>query len=429
MNRTFKKALSVFLACVLLAVSMPVQSFAAFESIKAPEIQEIKIKDTSQPLSVKAVDGYVKDEIASFEEFFGNITEEELLSDYSSSLALDLQSLNYICYFKVTLASGETYDISNYDNFIEYNSIYEIEVDAYITYEDYLEAKEKGADEIKVTVSGEVYRNYFSYSLVNEYTTAQNLPLVDMIVKSITPLSELPEKYYADTWYYDMEGAEFLIEYADGTKVTAKAESESYKPYGCLEYGNYILDGKLLHSEFEENSEKKTAFFYIYYVDASYKKEVEYIDDSLFKGVEITDCVFDTDTARLSSISFNLTYNDGTVKAFTKEITAESEDLFDGVEIGLIDGCDVMVFVYWGNGVIYNTNYDADYYYIEIYVGENTDMVTVDNPSDKVPFDRGLDGSYFIHVLDIIKTVLYMMLRPLGVLLSVVGGSLYIFMY
>ena len=44
-----------------------------------------------------------------------------------------------------------------------------------------------------------------------------------MIVKSITPISGIPTKIYADADYVDIEGAKFKIEYADGTVITAEA--------------------------------------------------------------------------------------------------------------------------------------------------------------------------------------------------------------
>lgn len=162
-----------------------------------------------------------------------------------------------------------------------------------------------------------------------------------------------------------------------------------------------------------KHDSEATAVFTVDYIDASYKKEVEYIEGSLFKGVEITDYTFNTDTAQLSSISYDLTYSDGTVKSFTQKITAEPIDLVYGVEIEAIDGYIVMAYIGWGNGEINNTPLNADNYYIGITVGEHISDVTIDNPNKEAAIDIGWEWNIFTNLLDFIKTVLFMIFKPI----------------
>ncbi|MBQ6930636.1 MAG: hypothetical protein IJN38_00745 [Clostridia bacterium] len=388
MKSKFKKLLSVLLVCALLAASLSVQSLAAFEDLKAPVITEIKLNKSSQAVSLKEVDDYFTDVIETLEEYdidLGSLSEEEL------SIYLGL--INYNLYFSafeyeldVTLSTGKTYTVSAEEGEIVLNRIYSIETDCYINYSAYLEAKEKGADEIEIILCASPYNkltNNYCYDL--EYTTTDEWTLVDMYIKSITPLSDVPAKIYADIDYCDIDGAEFLIEYADCTTDTAKAlrnTAAQANPYDSME--DYTLAGKPLYAWYYKDygeEEEVTAEYVFTYLDAVYTQSVEVDEESLIEYIEITDCIIDSKTAQLNSMKYEITYADGDIKSFTKEFDeAENEMLYYGVNINAFDGYIVCVDFSIDNGDMDMETMNADNFYITASVGEHSDTFVAENP-------------------------------------------------
>lgn len=389
MKNKFKNFISVLLVCVLLVMSMPMQSFAAFENLKVPVIQEIKLNESSQAVSLKEVDDHFTSVLETLEE---NYVELKNISDEQLSFYLSLLNYNlYLSAFEfeldVTLSTGKTYSVSVDEGEIEINRIYNIETDCYINYGAYLEAKEKGADEIEINLCASTYNKLTNnYCYDSEYTTTDEWTLVDMYIKSITPLSGVSEKIYADADYCDINGAEFLIEYSDGTTDTAKVfrnTSADANPYDSLE--DYTLNGSPLYAcylmNYDDVTEETTAEYFFAYLDAVYTQSVEVVEESLISDIEITDCVFDSKTAHLNSIKYEINYADGNVKTFTKEFNEEENEMLHyGVNINAFDGYVVCVDISMDSGEMNMETMIIDNYYITASVGGHYDSFVIENP-------------------------------------------------
>ena len=55
MKKTLKKLIAVLLVTLIIALCMPLQSFAIFDSFKVPVIETIEFNENAQPISFKAV--------------------------------------------------------------------------------------------------------------------------------------------------------------------------------------------------------------------------------------------------------------------------------------------------------------------------------------------------------------------------------------
>lgn len=389
MKNKFKNFISVLLVCVLLVVSIPMQSFAAFEELKVPVIQEIKLNKSSQAVSLKEVDDYftsVLETLVKYDIDLGNISDEQL-SIYVSLLNYNLYLSAFEYELDIILSTGKTYTVPIEEGEIELNRIYNIETDCYINYGAYLEAKEKGADEIEINLCASTYNKLTNnYCYDSEYTTTDEWTLVDMYIKSITPLSGISEKIYADADYCDIDGAEFLIEYSDGTTDTAKVfrNTSAYaNPYDSLE--DYTLNGSPLYAcylmNYDDVTEETTAEYFFAYLDAVYTQSVEVVEESLISDIEITDCVFDSKTAHLNSIKYEINYADGNVKTFTKEFNEEENEMLHyGVNINAFDGYVVCVDISMDSGEMNMETMITDNYYITASVGGHYDSFVIENP-------------------------------------------------
>ena len=389
MKNKFKNFISVLLVCVLLVVSIPMQSFAAFEELKVPVIQEIKLNKSSQAVSLKEVDDYftsVLETLVKYDIDLGNISDEQL-SIYVSLLNYNLYLSAFEYELDIILSTGKTYTVPIEEGEIELNRIYNIETDCYINYGAYLEAKEKGADEIEINLCASTYNKLTNnYCYDSEYTTTDEWTLVDMYIKSITPLSGISEKIYADADYCDIDGAEFLIEYSDGTTDTAKVfrNTSAYaNPYDSLE--DYTLNGSPLYAcylmNYDDVTEETTAEYFFAYLDAVYTQSVEVVEESLISDIEITDCVFDSKTAHLNSIKYEINYADGNVKTFTKEFNEEENEMLHyGVNINAFDGYVVCVDISMDSGEMNMETMIIDNYYITASVGGHYDSFVIENP-------------------------------------------------
>lgn len=381
MKKTLRKIAAILLATLLLTLSLPLQSFAIS---LVPEIEKIEVSEGSQAVSLKEIDRYFTELLRMLEENeidLDNI-KEDMPSIYESLFSVPLYASNFEYKFDVILDSGKEYTFSTNDDDLKLNKIHSVEIDAYITYESYLQAKESGADEIPVKINATVYSDLtYDYVAGSEYTAEVNLPLIEMYVKSITPVSGIPEKAYYDSDYIDVEGAEFIIEYADGEAVTAtvKTETDDFDPYA---YNRYTLNGETFYVyDLSMDDEEEDYEINFEYLDAYCTTPIEYIDGSLFESVKITDCVFDAENAYLVSITYELIYNDGRTATFTKEFT-ESENPFVTVDpiINSIDGYDIRLSCYLGDYSEDGESFNTDKYYITVFAGSTSDTYEVENP-------------------------------------------------
>ncbi|MBQ7295784.1 MAG: hypothetical protein IJ349_11525 [Clostridia bacterium] len=402
MKKTFKKLTAILLVSIMLIASVPMQSFAGFDNFRIPIIKSIEFGESPQSISLKELDNYYTMLFEAFEE--DGITLESLTEkfplNYDTILNFYFSSSNFEYEFDITLFSGKKYTVSSEYASVKLNKTFSLEIDAFITYDTYLEAKEKGSDEIEVNLCGYLYNNRtYDYFDAADYTSKTTLPLKSMIVKNITPLSGIPDKLYADSDYIDIDGAEFLIEYADGTVTTSKAVRTS--DADDVFYDNYTLDGNELfvwtEYDYDEETDKNIAEYCFEYLDAYFKTSAEFVETSLFKSVKITDCDFDVNTAVLKSISYELTYEDGRVLSFTKDLSEEEvEMLVLGKEINFIDGYIVYVYLTVGGFDVFSEKINVDTIDIELSIGENSDVYKTDIPHKDII--NGMLNVYFFFV-------------------------------
>lgn len=411
MKKVFKKLTAIFLVTVLLALSVPLQSFAA---VKIPAIKSVEINEDSRAVSLKEVEGYFTGLIENLREegFDVEKIKEDMPLSYESMFRFHLYSSCFEYKFDVTLASGKIYTLSSKAYDTEISKLYGVETDAFITYESYLRAKQEGANEIQAEIYACLYNNLtYDYFYSTAYTSADTLPLTEMVVKNITPLTGVPDKLYRDQTYVDIDGAEFLIEYADGRKVTAtaKADSENNRYFGEL-----TLDGAALEvyydfpGEYEENTEAQSVEFCFDYLDASCKTTAVYVRESFLKDIKITDCVFDTENLQLSSLSYELTYADGASASFTKEFSSQEDTFSDLVTwLGNVDGYVVKLFISVGDFDEDSETINADAYYFTVSAGEVSDTYKIDNPY-KDSMNGALNVAYFfINILAKLQDFFY----------------------
>lgn len=399
MKKTFKKFTVIFLVTLLIAVSLPLQSFAGFGDFKIPLIKSIEFSEKPQAISLKELDNYYALLFEELEEYGITLEnlEERFPLNYDTVLNFYLSSSNFGYEFDVAVFSGKKHTVSSEYASVKLNKMFSLEIDAFITYKTYLEAKEKGANEIEVNLCGYLYNNRtYDYVDAADYTSKRTLPLKPMTVKNITPLSGIPDKLYADSDYIDIDGAKFLIEYADGTVTTAEALRTSEA--GDVFYDSYTLDGNELfvwaEYDYDEKTEKNIAEYCFEYLDAYFKTPAEFSETSLFKSIKITDCDFDINSAVLKSISYELTYDDGRVVSFTKDFTQEEDEIpVLGKEINYIDGYIVYVYLTVGGYDIFSDKIDVDTIDVVLSTGEISDVYKTDIPHKEVV--NGMLNIYF----------------------------------
>lgn len=416
MKNSIKKLTAIILVVIMLMSVISLQSFAAFDGLKKSLIEKIELSEDNPVVSLKELDNYYTELFKMLEDsdLDLNYIKENLPVFYNTLFNFDLAYSGFDYKFDITLSSGDTYTVFAEDSRIEHSKVYDINATGFIEYETYLAAKESGAEEIEVKLYGHVYNNLLSdYSDSAEYTSTDTLPLTDMVVKSITPVSDVPEKIYFDSDYGDVEGVKFLIEYADGAIATAEVSQEitlNSDSYGSK--AEYYLDGNKLYadyySEYDNENDKEAYLYRFDYLDAYYTSPAVLSEESLFKSIRITDCVFDAKSAILSSITYELTYQDDTTVTFTKEFTEqESAVLALGAQINALDGYFVSVYVSLGDYDIYADEINADTYSITVTAGTNSDTYKVDNPNKNVMNGALNIVTFFSNIISKIRDFFY----------------------
>ncbi len=346
MNKHVKKIFALAMTVIMLCSALSIQSFAAFDFLKAPTITDVTLSENSfKSVSVKEMTAYYKEVDEAIEELekqFGSIDEllgeGSYFNEYIESIYnFDLGYSNLDYEFVVTLSNGKTFTVSSDDMYsYDINSMYSFEIEAYVTKDEYLKAKNKGAKNVNVTVKGQIFSNILEdYTKDGDFTTDFKMKTVSSVVKSITPVSGVPSKLYEDADYVELSGAKFKISYADGTTKTAKVKQKNeIKGELGIAMTSYELDGnELLVWEYEDDNGKDILGFS--YLDAEYTKKVSYTK-SLFKSIKINKCDYDFEKG-LSSITYTLTRTNGESKKYTKEFTDENAINFYRV-IDFVDG-------------------------------------------------------------------------------------------
>ncbi len=338
MKKTLKKLTSLTLVLMLVFSLFSVQASAGLFD----KIADVQV-NVDEPVTARELDEYITD----MEEEYGWEDEE----DYQYYVPTD---------FAVTLSTGEVIE-TEYGYGLNKNAKRIISTYTYIDIRDYLDAKESGADTLPL-----YYEIRLLSSILIEMDTIEGeaeIPLIDCYVKSITPVSGIPEaykdsgffyKFISDDKYEDnfIVGAVFDVEYPDGTVKRGTVEFKEEEEY----HGTVLLDEYIDYwVDTEEN------LIEIYYGDYTYTSEIEVID---FPITEIAiDDVKVSDAFEAESVDFTVTKTDGTTESFSCDLTQEPDyKLMGALEFyvgGYVD--DVPV-------VVYTEKYEGDEYPVREYI-------------------------------------------------------------
>ncbi len=307
-----KKVIAVVITVIMLMSLCGMQSFAF--TVKLPTVTGVEsVAGTS--VSMKALDNSKKnmdDQIAYVTEEFG-ISIEELREHCEEFFGESFEDMFYR--FQVsdilalTLSDGSEVEIDT-DLYYEIDRYTEINVNAYVTYDDYLTAKQENADTVNVTFDCEVY-SYIS-GISKDSSFVIEAELVDCFVKDFTPVSVIDYSLYEDSDELDLEGKKFLVTYADGTAKTYTAK------FDAAEEG-FMLNGEYLYVWFDDD--KVT----IEYMDEFYEHSVSFDGESPYESIEIVDYEL-SETEGLTSVTYEITDNKGNSKSFTADMTPYLEE-------------------------------------------------------------------------------------------------------
>ncbi|MBR5826875.1 MAG: hypothetical protein IKY78_07300 [Clostridia bacterium] len=303
-----KKIMAVILTVIMLMSLCGMQS-SAF-TIKLPTVTGVKFVEAS-PVSMKDFENSEK----LVEEYLDYI-EDELGIDISDfEMFGDLLGELYDFYVEdgiveLTLSDGSVVEVDLEEGCYEIDRYTDINVTAYVKYDDYIALKESKAETVDVTFECSVY-SYIS-SISKDSTFTLEADIVDCFVKEFKPVSTINYKLYEDSDIIDLEGKKFSVTYADGTKKTLTAKFDP-------EEGEYLLGDEHIYTLFSDNK------VWFGYMDEIYEHSVTFEKENPYESIEITDYVF-SETDGLTSISYVITDNKGKEKSFTVDTSAALAD-------------------------------------------------------------------------------------------------------
>lgn len=357
--KKIKKILALTLAILILMSAMAVQSFALFDK-ELPTVESVEFIDEN-PISLKALKNYFD----QAEEWYD---PGEMPMDEPCYLYLDT---NFAYEIEITFSNGDVQQMMLEDYFLDCGD-YCLYVEAHVYYEDYLEAT--AGDDIDVSVSIGVES---SYSIVNDYFSEEFVlqkETVSCYVLSMIPLSIMPSILYKNCDYYDIEGAKFLVTYANLKTETLTISVEKNEN----DYPEYFLGDKLIDIYVDDLDEVYTFGFSFY--DEKYSKRVT-VKDEPFESISITECDFDVNKKELSSIKCEVTLKDGTVQTVEKTFD-EPLTTTDYAVIGVVKDYVVTVFVD-DFEIVGDNTFLTDNFCITVEVGYDeavSDTYRVENP-------------------------------------------------
>lgn len=323
-----KKVLAVVITVIMLMSLCGMQSFAF--TVKLPTVTGVEsVAGTS--VSMKALDNSKKntdDYIAYVTEELGISIEElrehceELFGESFEDMFYSFQVSDILA---LTLSDGSEVEIDT-DLYYEIDRYTKINVNAHVTYDDYLTAKQENADTVNVTVDCEVY-SYIS-GISKDSSFVIEAELVDCFVKDFTPVSVIDYSLYEDSDELDLEGKKFLVTHADGTAKTYTAKFDAAEE-------SFMLNGEDLYVWFDDD--KVT----IEYMDEFYEHSVSFDGESPYESIEIVDYEL-SETEGLTSVTYEITDNKGNSKSFTADMTPYLEEgsLYPEYYYSMVDAYD-----------------------------------------------------------------------------------------
>lgn len=424
MKKTLKKITSLALVLIMLITLTSVQAFATFDFLRAPTITSVEFSENSYgAVSLKELNQYyddleelIRELEAQFGDIDGLLEENSYLGNmYAELYNFDLGYSNLKYEYIVSLSNGKKVTVPAFDGYAEVNAFVDVYVDVYVTQEDYLEAVEKGADKVKLTVKGQIYSNALQdFTEDGDYTSQTELALVPEVVKSITPVSGVPSTLYSDADYIELDGAKFKIVYADGeTKVAQVKQNISIKDSYYYTDVTYELDGNELYVV-DYYGEEEDAQLRFSYLDEEYVKNIKYVDNP-FKSVEITNCDFDYEKG-LTSISYNIKWKNGKSEDYTKEFTGTKTVNFYGV-IDCIDGYYVELLPYDNSTLMDETAQEELKMYICVSIGDNVS----DCVEYEIPYSNAIN--LFVTIAEKLSAIIDFFRNIISVVLEELAGA------
>ncbi|MBQ6707596.1 MAG: hypothetical protein IJM97_01450 [Clostridia bacterium] len=314
-----KKFLALILALVTLMSMMVIPSFAA---TPLPEVESVKFIDDNA-ISLKEMTAYFDEMLEWYEEDGSpEMIEEEYF--YLNYAMIDYE-------IEVAFSDGNTEELSLSDSFLQTDS-YEVYADAYVSYAEYLEAKNNKAKTVDVEISVTVDNTtlaFYGESVTTDFVVEKAVK--NAYVLSILPLNFLPTKIYRNCDYFDLDGTKFLVTYSDLNTETLELSYDK-------DMYEYYLGDEYIDLYISEDDELTFSFY-----DEVFTKKV-IVEDEPFEKIEIKECDFDASSKTLSSIKCDVTLKDGTVKSFAKTFD-EATEIDSYYVVGEIEGFYVFVIV------------------------------------------------------------------------------------
>ncbi len=366
MKKTLKKLLCTVMALMMLLSVMGVQSLAA-PSIGLPTATDVEVV-LKRDVSLKSIGVFYDELRALYEEMsedfgFDGMSFDDFLDSYAGGL-MSYQLQDEVEKYIVTLSNGKTLEVPS-EGCLEYNAFYDIFVWTTVTYNDYKEALDNDKKKINVDVEVSVSSEYGGGAFDKTANFEKSFKLVNCYVKSIKAVSGLPETCYVMDDYLQLEGAKFKITYADGKTKTAKVKTVFGD--GVCDV-SYTLDGEKFSYYFEDDETVCYTF-----IDGTVNAPIKMKNGDPFKKIKITD--YTLDGAEVTSVSYDITWKNGTKKSYTNEVALGGEEIYATPEY--IDGFCVYVYCTEPFGEEPEEGYD----YITVAVGDHEDFVKYESVS------------------------------------------------
>ncbi len=315
-----KKLLGVVLAVLMIMSVFSVNSFA-IDFFKTPEIESVTFTD-SNPVSKKELKTYF-DEIQSYIDEMSEILGEDF--DFGP-MTFSLATSNIEYEMDVKFTDGTVTSISNDDFYVAYgdDETPVAMIDAYITYEEYLDVVNGKKSEIQINISATSI-----YLTGKDKTFTATKKAVSKFVESFEIVSGVPSEIYEFADYYNLSDAVLKVKYKGKDAKTFKIKL-SFDETGAPVY---TIDGKRAYVYSYDNA------LYIDFLDAEIEKKVKYKAEP-FKKIEITECAFDEETLSVKSLTYKVTFTNGTTKSYNytaPEATGDQE-IFTFGNIGRLKG-------------------------------------------------------------------------------------------
>ncbi len=354
------------MALMMLLSVMGIQSLAA-PSLGLPTATDVEVV-LKRDVSLKSIGVFYDEVRALYEEMskdFGDdyMSFDEFIEGYAGSI-MCYQLEDEVEKYVVTLSNGKTLEVPS-DGYLEYNAFYDVFIWATVTYNDYKEALDKNKKKINVDVEVSVSSEYGDGMFDKTANFDKTFKLVNCHVKSIKAVSGLPEVCYSLDDYLQLEGAKFKITYADGKSKTATVKTVFGDGFCDV---TYTLDGEDFSYYFSDDDTVCYTF-----IDATFKASVKMKNGDPFKKIKITD--YTLDGAEIISISYDITWKDGTKKSYTSEVALGGEEIYATPEY--IDGFCVYVYCAEPLEEVAEEGYD----YITVSIGDHGDFVKYESVS------------------------------------------------